>query len=137
MAKLKLDIDPEPEVFLFAISSHVNDYRLCWSLNRNLGLAMERRAKDIQDPGPERMAHYPAFDHVEEASSAQYSLVVNHAAEGVLVGDQKQADYFLVVDRSAQTPPEEILQRLRDAEFVLTAFPVDPGGLRGAHKLLR
>jgi hypothetical protein len=30
----KLDMEPDPEVMLIGISSHVNDYRLCWSLNR-------------------------------------------------------------------------------------------------------
>ena len=40
MVKLKLDLDPDPEVFLIAISSHVNDYRLCWSLNRKLGISL-------------------------------------------------------------------------------------------------
>ena len=27
---------------LIGISSHVNDYRLCWSLNRSLGIALAR-----------------------------------------------------------------------------------------------
>ena len=137
MVKLKLDAEPDPDVFLIAISSHVNDYRLCWSLNRKLGLALSRRNEDIDQPGPERMAHFTAFDHVEEATLAQYSLVSNHAPDGVLVPDQRQADFFLVVDNAAQLPPNELLDHVRAAEFVLTAFPLDPRGLRGAHNLLR
>ena len=49
MAKLKLDSDPDPDVFLIAISSHVNDYRLCWSLNNSLGIDLGRRKKDIEE----------------------------------------------------------------------------------------
>jgi hypothetical protein len=137
MAKLKLDIDPDPEIFLIAISSHVNDYRLCWSLNRQLGLALCRRAADIVEPGPEQMAHYAVFDHTEESTQAHFSLVNNHAPEGVLVADQRLADFFLVVERCARMPSAEVLEQVRRAEFVLTAFPLDPNGLRGAHKLLR
>ena len=137
MAKLKLDLDPDPEVFLIAISSHVNDYRLCWSLNCKLGISLSRRNKDIEEPGPEQMAHYTAFDHTEEITQAQFTLVSNHAPEGVLVTDQRQTDFFLVVDTATQTPPAEVLEQVRSAEFVLTAFPLDPRELRGAHKLLR
>lgn len=137
MAKLKLGLDPDPEVFLIAISSHVNDYRLCWSLNRKLGISLTRRDTDIEEPGPEQMAHYTAFDHTEEITRAQYSLVSNHAPEGVLVTDQRQADFFLVVDLATHRPPVEVLEQVRGAEFVLTAFPLDPRELRGAHKLLR
>jgi len=137
MAKLKLDLDPDPEVFLIAISSHVNDYRLCWSLNRQLGISLRKRDNDIEEPGPEHMAHYTAFDHTEEDTQAQYSLVSNHAPEGVLVTDQRQADFFLVVDTATHTPPTQVLEQVRGAEFVLTAFPLDPRELRGAHKLLQ
>lgn len=136
MAKHKLDMDPDPEVMLIGISSHVNDYRLCWSLNRSLGIALARRDQDISEPGPERMASYSAFDHVDEESQATYSLVNNHSGDGILLKEQRQADYFLVVDEQAPIRPEELLARVRAAEFVLTAFPLDARRLRGAEKLL-
>ena len=56
MTKFKLDMDPDPEVTLIGISSHVNDYRLCWALNRALGINLTRRKSDITDPGPEQLA---------------------------------------------------------------------------------
>ena len=83
------------------------------------------------------MAHYTAFDHTEEVTQAQYSLVSNHAPEGVLVTDQRQTDFFLVEDIATHMPHAELLEQVRGAEFVLTAFPLDPRELRGAHKLLQ
>jgi hypothetical protein len=44
---------------VIGISCHVNDYRLCWSLNRSIGIALSRRERDIQDEGD---ASYAAFD---------------------------------------------------------------------------
>jgi len=136
MAKLKLDIDPGPEVLLIAISSHVNDYRLCWSLNKSLGLELCRRPEDIEGQGPERTAHFSAFDHREEENQATITLVSNHAPEGVLVADQRQADYFLLVDEACSLRPDEALERVKMAEFVLTAFPLDITTIKGAYKLL-
>lgn len=137
MAKLKLDSDTDPDVFLIAISSHVNDYRLCWSLNNSLGIDLGRRQNDIESQGPEQLAHFSAFDHIEESTQANVCLVSNHAPEGVLFADQRQTDFFLVVDGESTLSPTETLDRVRRAEFVLTAFNVDIKNLKGAFKLLQ
>jgi hypothetical protein len=137
MAKHKLDMEPDPEVTLIGISCHVNDYRLCWALNRTLGINLTRREKDITDQGPEQMASYAAFDHTDDGTQTCYTLVNNHCGDGVLLKEQKQADFFLLVDEAAPVLPEELLARVRAAEFVLTAFTLDARQLRGAHKLLQ
>lgn len=137
MAKLKLDSEPEPEVLLIAISSHVNDYRLCWALNRSLGIDLCRRKKDIEDQGPEQKAFYPAFDHDGENHRDRISLISNHSPQGVLLAEQRQADYFLVVDDDDPDQAAGMLQRVRGTEFVLTAFFLDIKALKGAYKLLQ
>jgi hypothetical protein len=135
VAKHKLDMDPDPEVVLIGISSHVNDYRLCWSLNRTLGIELTKREKDIAEPGPERMAFYSAFDHSDQEAQVVYSLVNNHSGDGVLLKEHRQADYFLLVDKNA-VEPTDLLTLVRSAEFVLTAFTLDPRRVRDVYKLL-
>lgn len=137
MARYKLDMDPDPEVTLIGISSHVNDYRLCWALNRSLGINLARREQDITGPGPERMATFSAFDHVDPDTEARYMLVNNHSADGVLMKEHRHADYFLVVDQHAPLTPEELVDRVRRTSFVLTAFTLDARTERSAHKLLQ
>ncbi len=137
MAKHKLDMEPDPEVMLIGISSHVNDYRLCWALNRSLGINLTRRATDISDMGPERPASYSAFDHVDELSQATYTLVNNHCTDGILLKEHRQSDYFLLVDRSAPITHEELIDLVRRTEFVLMAYPLDARKERSAHKLLQ
>ena len=137
VAKHKLDMEPDPEVTLIGISSHVNDYRLCWALNRALGINLTRRSEDITDQGPEQMASYAAFDHTDPETDANWTLVHNHSGDGILLKEHKQADFFLVVDEAAPIAPDELLEQVRRSEFVLTAFTLDPRQLRGAHKLFR
>lgn len=137
LAKHKLEPAPDPEVQLIGISSHVNDYRLCWALNRRLGIALARRTRDIEEQGPEGVAHFSAFDHLDEAAQPAYTLVNNHSGDGVLLREQRQADYFLVVDANAHITDADLLEQVRDTEFVLTAFTLDMRRLRDAHKLLQ
>ena len=137
MAKFKLDLDPDPEVFLIAISSHVNDYRLCWSLNNGLGLQLARRTDDIQDEGPEGSAHFCVFDQPGIDGEPSWTLVANHAPDGVLVPEQRQADYFLVMGTDSIQTPEEVLETVRKTQFVLAAYILEANTLKSAHKILQ
>jgi hypothetical protein len=137
MAKFKLDLEPDPEVLLIAISSHVNDYRLCWSLNIGLGLQLVRRTEDIQDNGPEGLAHYCVFDQPGMTGEPAWSLVANHAPDGVLVPEQRQADFFLVMGTDTHQTPEDILHTVRSTQFVLAAYILEANTLKSAHKLLQ
>ncbi|MBS1570332.1 MAG: IPExxxVDY family protein [Bacteroidetes bacterium] len=137
MAKLKLENDILPDAQVIAISSHVNDYRLCWSLNRSLGIALSRNRSDIEEEGPEHPAFYPVFSHQEEDGAALFSLIGNHAQEGVLIASQRQADFFLVAEGENRPEAAELLGRVRAAEFVLAAFTLDIRSIKGAYKLLQ
>ncbi len=137
MAKLKLENDLLPDALVIAISSHVNDYRLCWSLNRSLGIALCRRQMGIEGKGPEQQAFFPVFDHLEEDDGVHISLIGNHVPEGVLMPEQRQADYFLVVDGEDQPDRDYFMGRVRQAEFVLAAFTLNINASKGAYKLLQ
>lgn len=136
MAKLKLDMEPDPEVTVIGISSHVKDYRLCWSINRALGLSLTRRRKNIEDENDGVLAKYSAYDHVDEETQARYTLINNHCGDGILIRDQRQADFFLVVDNQLAHGRLGLMDQVRSAELVLTAFPLPFNRLRDGHKLL-
>ena len=136
MAKLKLSMEPVPDVTVIGISSHVNDYRLCWSINRSVGLELTRRRTDIADDANGIRALFSAYDHVDERSQARYTLVNNHSGDGILLKEHRQADYFLVVDNELAEEQPDLLERIRGAEFVLTAYPLSYDQLKAGHKLL-
>lgn len=136
MPKLKLELEPTPDITVFGISSHVNDYRLCWSINRSVGLELTRRRTDITDEANGILASYSAYDHVDGPTLARITLVNNHCADGILMKEHRQADYFLVVDNEFVELQPDLLGRVRSAEFVLTAFKLPFDQLRAGHKLL-
>lgn len=136
MAKLKLDLEPDPDITVIGISSHVHDYRLCWSINRSVGLELTRRRTDISDETNGILARYSVYDHVDELSQARFTLVHNHCGDGILLKEQRQADFFLVVDNELAEDRPDLMDRIRAAEFVLTAFPLSYDQLRSGHKLL-
>lgn len=138
MAKLKLEFDPDPDVIVIGISSHVPEHRLCWALNRATGLQLTRRRQDITDDSGGRVAHFATYDQVDpnDAEMGAFTLVRNHSSEGVLLPEQRGADYFLVIDKERAAGQPDLLERIRQAEHVLAAFLVDMRVLRAGHKLL-
>jgi len=136
MAKYKLEEKSAPPLEVFAISCHVPDYRLCWSLNRGLGLELTRRREAIVEQVRGKELHYTVFQQADADSVARWSLVSNMCGKRRLLSSQKQADYFLLVDPEADEPQTALTERLRQCEFVLTAFPVDLDTIKSGHKLL-
>lgn len=142
MAKQKpkqhwLELEPDRDVSIIGISSHVHDYRLCWSLNKALGLHLARRDKDISEMVNGRLAVYATYDHVEPELDARMTLVHNHATHGILIKEQRHADYFLVVDSELAETMPELLEKVRKVEFVLTAYSLSHAQLRDGDKLLQ
>ncbi|MCB0794057.1 MAG: IPExxxVDY family protein [Flavobacteriales bacterium] len=134
-ARFKLELEALPDVLVVGISSHVNDYRLCWSLNRTLGIALTKRDKDITETLRDGVARFGAYDHDDPETLGRYTLVNNRSDKGLLVKEQPQADLFLVVDRSLVKDHERLLQQVRGSEMVLAAFLLEISELRSGHKL--
>lgn len=139
MARHKLlddDAEAAPAAAVIGISSHVPDYRLCWALNRSLGLDLERRRNDIVEHVRGKDLHYPVFQQAGADGAAPWALVSNLCGKRRLIAAEKQADYFLVIDPETADRETNLLHRLRSTDFVLHARTIDMNKLRDGHKLL-
>lgn len=134
--KITLDFQPDPEVSIIGISSHVKNYRLCWSLNRALGIALQRHRTDIKEQVRGRTVNHAFFVHHEPELDARYLLVENYKEDNFLVTEHRQSDYFLVLDEELSTRRPELIDEVRAAEFVLTAYPIPFHTLKAGYKLL-
>ncbi|HRH37665.1 MAG TPA: IPExxxVDY family protein [Flavobacteriales bacterium] len=136
MAKHRLEDSILPNIVAYGISCHVPDYRLCWSLNKAMGLDLTRRRNDIVEESGGRALHYPVFEQRDDEVGILWRLVSNLCGKRRLLTDQKEADFFLLADAELFAHDEHIIDRLRGAEFVLTAFPLEMAALKMGHKLL-
>ncbi len=136
MAKYRLEERSDPRVVVYGISCHVPDYRLCWSLNKALDLDLTKRREDIVEETKGSALHYPVFEQMGEEGERTWWLVSNLCGKRRLLPQQKEAVHFLVIDEEVAARAADVLERLRGAEFVLTAFPIASDALKMGHKLL-
>ena len=138
MAKLVLNIEYDFDFILFGISCHEKDYRLSWTINNKLGIDLSKE-KDLEidvKKHKEPMAHsFFAFE--EEDQFKQFYLINNRGTKGLLIPEQKQVDYFLMIKGKITSEEKNIyLKNVKEIPMVQMAFDILPSTLKSKENLL-
>lgn len=135
MNKLKLDIEYDYDFELIGISSHEKDYRICWALNKALNIELQQQ-EDLQIK-IKSVSNYSWYLFENEEHYQEYCLVANRGNQAVLIPEQKQVDYFLMIRGVIREKEKEvILQNIKQIGMVLTAFMIDPNSLKSKQNLI-
>ncbi len=126
---LRLDLDEEvaPPAKLFGLSSHVRDYRLCWSLNNSLGINLKKRNSSVGEI---------QFACINSAQEWCYTLIQNRTASGLLLPELKQADFLFFVQHGEDAEEIDHYSGLQRAQFVNAVFSLDPKKWNEAFRLI-
>lgn len=138
MKKITLEIENDYDFILLGISCHAKDYRLCWALNKTFGFNFTKtedfEVKNKKLAGAVAFSQY-IFDVEEEYKS--FTLLGNRSEAGMLVPEQKQADYLLVLKGGfTDNDVNEFIAKINSVDFVLTAFEIEVSSLRSKQNLL-
>lgn len=138
MSKFRLDIEYDYDFLLIGIACHEKDYRLCWAVNNALALDLERTEPlHISLRKEEPPAQFSLYMHENNENDTACFIVNNRSDRGLLIPEQKQADYFFVAKGPFGKREEtQMLQAIRNISFVLTAFPLVPDELKSKQNLL-
>jgi len=147
-----LTVEYEFDFILIGISSPSKDYKLGWELNKELRLNL-CRIEDVlkqntmkpghveseliisDDDGPNHL--YSHYRHSDEEKGIEYDLVSNKSDSGLLIPEQKQADYFLIIRGiDSQAFSNKVLGTIRNMANVQTAFSIDANKLKSKELLI-
>ncbi len=165
MAKFTLDIEYDFNFTLFALSCHEPDYKLCFAINRALGIDFIReQAIELKTKKQEDQLLFSFFYFEDEEEYLEYNLVSNKsynasrilsarkstqpdlfgntepaamAQKALLIPELPNADYFLIV-RSEYDPDTagSIESKLKQIPFVLNVNIVDVNDLASKKNLI-
>ena len=120
------------------ISSHENDYRLSWALNKSIDLNLKKIANHniVDNKYPEPLI-FSRFSYEDEDSLLLYTLLSNRCEDGFLIGEIKNIDYFLIIHGEINKNfISGILKKINKLSLVNTAFQIDPNDIKSRQKLL-
>lgn len=134
----KLKFNPEYDFFLAGISSHENDYRISWALNKILDLNFTKTADHsiIDNKYPEPLL-FSGFFHEDDVNLLSFWLLANRCPNGFLIGEIKNIDYFLIIHGDINKNfISQLLKKINGLSMVNTAFQIDPNSLKSRQRLL-
>ncbi|REJ82835.1 MAG: IPExxxVDY family protein [Bacteroidetes bacterium] len=139
MAKtvLRLDDSDKFDFILIGIVCFHNDYRICREINISLDIKMVRM-NDFDVFNNKRMETQGfAFFQYLSKEFDEFCLVANKNPKGILIPEQKQMDYFLMIRQGQhQYDSDELVHQLKNTNTVLGAYKLDVTQLKSKENLV-
>jgi len=134
---LRFDNGNQYDFILIGIACQHKDYRLCHELNAALGIDLIRE-NDYEIFNEKRMEKISfAFYHYPTIEEDDYYLFANKGRQGLLIPEQKQIDYFLMIRENVRRLDESWLtNRLKNIPIILGIFKTDPEKLKSRENLV-
>jgi hypothetical protein len=134
----KLAVEHDYRFFLIGISSHENDYHLCWAINRKLNLNLQKRANYVLfNPKLNANHEFSFYAYEDEESFLIYYLLSNRCDDGFLVEEFRNIDFLMQVHGDFPAGSQEkMIRDLRSIPVISTSFAMDLRTLKSRDRLL-
>ncbi len=138
MSKKLLTLEYEYDFNLIGISCHEKDYRLCWHINQALHIDLIKiDSLEIYLPKEKIKCFFSLFLYEDEENQRSIYLLSNRSSYGLLIPEQKQTDYFIIVKGSfMQGEKSPFLKDLKKIPIILALFDIDPNKLKSKKNLI-
>lgn len=123
---------------LIGISSHENDYRLVWAINRNMKFNYIR-SEDlfVHQPKLQLDMSFSRFVHTDEERFLTYYLISNRSSDGFLFPEIKNIDFLIqIVGGLEDKPVEQMITALRSINIISGAYLMDLEKLKDISKIM-
>ncbi|HLS30167.1 MAG TPA: IPExxxVDY family protein [Flavobacteriaceae bacterium] len=151
--RLVLDEVPEEEIYLIALYSSLEIFRVVYHLNSKLGLRLKRTLKDIDFVNPDSTSKYPLYHFYDEINDVDYYVVANKAkvkprhlvASGLmfedadtyqtyLIPERKNVDFFLKIEKRIGI--DDFLNKLKNLKQFSAVYAEDINRIRSYKNLI-
>tara|TARA_B100001250_G_scaffold378657_1_gene368667 strand:- start:5948 stop:6367 length:420 start_codon:yes stop_codon:yes gene_type:complete len=117
----KLNCKEEYDFISLAINSHIKAYKLCWWLNKTMGLSFELTNNHVTPEG-DAFVRYKS----KKSEEPEVNLLLNRSKKGYILPSQKKTNYFLIINKEGwKKIKQEFLTRLRTINDILLVFEID------------
>jgi len=139
MKKIILTDYIDYEFILIGICTQMDDFKLCWNLNKQLEIDLIRDINDITSLHQKKKVDifFSLFNHVDTENDLHYCIISNKSLSLNLIPEQKQTDYFLKISGEIEVlEPSEIVKKIKRIENVIAAFSIDISSLKSKDNII-
>lgn len=138
MAKKTLKVIYDYSFLLIGIVSNIKDYRFTWALNNKLSIELSK-GEDLELvlSGSTEASWFSRYKYKIPGTETVYFLISNKGNSGYLIPEQRQIDYFLLVEEfQGRVNKESLLKDISNIDFVQSAFIMEANKLKSKENLL-
>lgn len=137
MAKKKqfLVIENEIDFILIGIVSHAKDYRLCFELNKQLDIFLEK-TDDLELKNKKPESSFFSVSSCENEDENKIFIISNKSAGQFLIPDLKQWDYFFMIKGLIREKEKSnLIENIKVSKIVALASEIDPFKVKSIENL--
>jgi hypothetical protein len=136
MTRHQLSVSFDFDFVLIGIVSNIRDYRLCYAINKALGLDLQKQDNlELLINKRTESSHYSVYLYENEDSEI-FRLISNRGTKGFLIPEQKQIDYLFMVHSGLDFSISECIKQLKTILFVQGAYQLDVHKLKSKEHLV-
>jgi hypothetical protein len=121
----KLKDQHQEAIQLIAIASHQSDYRLSWALNQKLNWNLQKTDDlKIHNPKSSQEQRFNIYSYINTHHQTMY-LIANKSSDGFLFPSMTNIDFLLKADGLTDSDIHLMITRIRQIDFVITAFRLE------------
>jgi hypothetical protein len=136
--KHKLSVKTEHSSVLIGISSHENDYRLSWAINKYLGTNLIKANNLVVYNEKFKVdQEFSLFVFEDEDRLIKYQLIANKCDNGYFIPELSNIDFFLQIHGEINNKyTGTLLEKLKHIYIITAAFLIDPSSLKSRKRLI-
>lgn len=134
----KLSVETELDSVLIGISSHENDYRISWTINKELNANFVKAENlKVNIKKYNIIQEFSLYIYENEESLNKFHLIANQCNNGFYIPELKNIDFFLqIFGEVSDEYKNELLKKLKNIDIVTGAFIIDPASLKSKKRLI-
>lgn len=139
MAKKVLRISEEDkfDFLLIGIVCSHRDFRLCMELNRKLDINLSKQDEYTVFSNKRMEDQFFSFYEYNSEEDDRYNVISNKSQKGLLLPEQNQIDYLLLIRMNPMRIDEqELIDTLKEIPIVLGAYKLDAVKLKSRENLV-
>jgi hypothetical protein len=123
---------------IVGITSHENDYHICWNINQSLGISLNKLDDlHVYNNKFDVSQDFSLYKYYDEDTMTEYHLISNRCDNGFLLNEIRNIDFILKINGELDDQYlNNLILKIRSIEGITAAFELDPANLKSREKLI-
>ncbi len=135
--KHSINVKYSPEYSMLGISSPLSDFKLVGNMNNVLEIGLKKIPDFSYSTDTNKIYEpYSIYYIQKESIETDYFIIANKSADGILIPEYKQFDYFFLLKCcDSKRQMTKIIHKIKDIENVQTVFSIELDKIKHVNNL--